>query len=461
MPVSLKDFWNGESARIGALLNQARQDANAAIAAELAASSAATAAAATLQAARARVEAARRRLANIPLPADGNPLLDEMRQATIDMRNAQAQVARADAALRGARAQRQRSADTSTSMAAANADAQARAALETRLDTERQQRIAAAGTPPLRDLPADAGAALTSFEAGARTKVEADYPVGATADTDFLKRVRARRGLAAAAADGAHARADANLHTAAVWEEASARTAAKVAALQRGFDAAVAALQRFVAAAPQVKQAREQLLALSNLADSPMTTAEKNELNDPALKAAREAALILLKGVDDAQAALFHAGDLYATTLLDTQRQHPGKTEAELLASDSHLKQLSDAVVTATTVVTSAQGALAPHLADLESWFAAVPDAAWEQLEALDASVATLTRVRDTDPAALLGTLSAAEFALTAQLQAAVDEQLFIATLADTLARDAAALAIQADTSQQRQLAVARFVAPL
>jgi hypothetical protein len=461
MPVTLKDFWNGERARIGALLDQARQDVNTATADEAAASSAAAAAAAGLQAASARADAARRKLGGIPLPADGSPLLDELRQAVIDMRNAQAAAAQADVALRAARAVRARSVDAVAALAAAHAAVLARAALEARLDAQRQQWIAAAGSAPLKDLPAAAGAALATFEPPARANVEADYPAGASADADFLTRVRARRALAAGAAARARALAAADLATGALWEEATTRAAARVPALQRAFDAAAAALQEFAGATPQVQLALDQLHALANRTVAPMTDAEKKELNDPALKSARESALILLKGVDDAQSALFEARDTYTEALLDAQRQHPGKTEAELLAGDAALQAKFDAIATAAGVVTAAQGAFAPHLQELEAWFAAVPDAAWEQLETLDAAVALLARVRDTVPATLLAALDSAEAALTAQLEAAVAEQAFAATLAERLARDAAALAAAAETSQQRQLAVARFVAPL
>lgn len=461
MPATLSGFWTTETSRLTTQLATTRAALVAAGADESSAAADLALTAKQLQDAKARVEAARKALAGIPMPADGDPLLVEMRQALIDVRAATALQIEADVALRQ---QRTRRAALSTAVAVqekALNEAQARLKAEDKATAERTAWVNAAKAAPLKDLPAAANTAL-GFAAGAKTKVEGDFPSNATADKDFLTRVRARRSLAASVETHAQAVADDAVATAKTWEEASTREQAKLAALQRDFDAKARALKAFFDAPARVKQAQEQLKALANRPVSPLTPAQDKELNTPdaGLKTIREDMLPLLKACDDAQATLLAAEEAYAKTLLATLLANPGKTEAELLISDATLKAKKKDVDDAAQAVEDAEtdAAFVAHLPELEAWFAAVPDALWEQLETLDTAVADLTAIKNSVPATLISDLAAAEDALALQLAEVRKEQQFVATLVEALDVGHAAAEIEDELNPARQKAAARFV---
>lgn len=462
MPATLSGFWSAETSRLGTQLASARAAALTAATDESSASADLALTGKQLQDARARVEAARKALAAIPMPADGDPLLLEMRQAVVDMRAAAALQVEADTALRMQRAQRINAAASVSLLEKQLADARQQSKVEDKASAERSSWINAAKVAPLKDLPALATTALSSFAAGAKAKVEADFPSNADPDKDFLTRVRARRALAATISARAQAVRDDALTTARTWEESSTRELAQIAALRRTFETKAMALKNFFQAPGRVKQAQEQLKALANRPASPLTVAQGKELNtaNATLKGIREDMLPLLKACDDAQNTLLAAEEVYAKTLLATLLANPGKTEAELVVSDATLKAKKKDVDDAATAVDDAEAdpAFVAHLPELEAWFAAVPDVLWEQLETMDNAVADLNAVKAAVPATLISDLATAEDALAVQLEAARKESLFVATLAEALAVDQQSVQVEEELDASRRQAAGRFV---
>jgi hypothetical protein len=462
MPATLSQFWTAETARIDALLATARTDATAAATAESAAAADLTLAGKQQQDAQARAGAARKKLAGIPMPADGDPILMALRTAIADMRSAAARQVTADAVLRARRAARARNAAVVAALAAQLALAQASAKAEQTGGARRQLAQLAATSAPLKDLPAAAGAALASHEAAARANVEGDFPSNADPDRDFLTRVRARRALAATQLTSAAAVAHDARASSTTWEESSTRESAKSASLQRDFDARSADLQALIDAPARVQQAAAQLKALAERIVSPLTPSQKADLHtaNVALATLREEGLVLLKAVDDAQGALIATGEAYAKLLLATMVANPGKTEEELLASVAALQAKKTEVLDAKAAMDAAAADpdYQSHEAALKHWFGAVPDALWEQLDALDTALADLAAVQAIVPATLVAALVAAEDALAVQWQKVVTEQLLMASLARTLAGDEADAARENDLATARQQAAVRFV---
>lgn len=463
MPTTLSAFWTTETSRLTTQLGNARAALITAGNEESSASADLALTGKQLQDARARVEEARKKLASIPMPADGDPLLLAMRQAMVDMRAALALQVEADTALRQQRAHRLALVDTVAALDKQLAATQLQAKTEDKATAQRVIWINAAKSAPLKDLPALAATALSSFATPAKSKVEGDFPANSgDADKDFLTRVRARRALAASVTARAQAVADDAVSTAKTWEEASTRESAKTAALQRDFQHKALALKKLFDAPARVKQAQEQLKALANRTVSPLTTAQDHELNtaNATLAGIREDMLPLLKACDDAQNTLLAAEEAYAKTLLATLLAHPGKTEAELLISDTTLKAKKKDVDDAAIAVDDAESdpAFVAHLPELEAWFAAVPDALWEQLETLDLAIADLTTVKNMVPATLISNLASAEDALAVQLEAVREEQQFVATLTEALVVDQTTAAVEQELAVSRQQAAGRFV---
>lgn len=463
MPATLSGFWTAETSRLSTELGIRRAALVTASADEAAAADDLALTGKQLQEARARAEAARKALSGIPMPADGDPLLTEMRQALIDQRAAAALQVEADASLRQLRARRAALAMQVSRLEKSLDAAQARLKAEERAHGERQKWVSAAGSAPLKDLPAAASAALASFAAGARAKVEADFPANAgNPDKDFLTRVRVRRQLALSVPAQAAAVLTDALSTARTWEEGTTREQAKLAALERDFARRASALKAFFDAPARVRLAGEQLKALANRPASPLSLAQRRELNtnDATLKGLREDMLPRLKTRDDAQADLLAAEQTYATTLLATLLANPGKSEAELLISDATLKAKRKDVDDAAQAVDDAENdaAYIADLPELEAWFAAVPDALWEQLETLDAAIADLDAIKTATPATLISDLATAEDALATQLARVRDEQLFEQTLTETLHSDTALVLIEDELAAARAQAAARFV---
>jgi hypothetical protein len=460
-PTTLVEFWTAEAARLNAALAVARAALDTASAAEAAAVAAFTASGNALRDAKDEVDAARKKLAAIPMPADGDPLLADMRNALVKWRDAAAAHVATDADLRAKRAQRSALTARAGLLAARLSDAAQQLQAEQDAAKQRADWMTAAGASPLKDLPTAAGDALTAFAAQASAKVEGDFPSNAQADKSFLARARARRALGAQPLNAA---VDVDAGAAAVnttWDEKTTRESAKTAALQRAFQAAVDALHDYVQAPQRLEQARAALQSLAARPSSPLSAAQRAELitADATLKSSREAALIKLKARDDAQAALLTAKTAYDKALFAAQAADPDKTEADLLAADAGLKSKHDDVAAKQADLTAAEGVVAASLPVLKTWFAAVPDLLWDQLDALDGAQAALNAIKAINPANLVNAVKSTEQAVAQNLEACSKERRLIDLLRAGLGQRDAALADERELAPRRRQAAARFIA--
>jgi len=416
---TLAQFWTTEVARLATALASTGATIDAGRAALLAAEQQARHASDAVRTQEARLRDARAALALIPLPADGDPQLMAMEQALVARSEA---IAAAAAASQEALLQRARLDRLGATLAAQQAESQAAAAEKLRecgdgtpqrpgLAAARQAMVAtlqAGGA--LATLAADAAQVLADFEAGARARVEAEFPSNADDRKHFLKRVRARRALVAdsvAAADAvaAHAQAGAD----------SALTLA-----QRSFDTRLAAVRRAAEAAPLLTADTATLAAQAQLpaatADTRpvLTLWQYKRLHDATRKAARETALAALADVDDAWAAWRTAQQEYDDALHTAMKANPDMTPAQLDAVPG-VKTKLDARTAKAATLTTKKAAYTPLQADAQNWLACVSDNLWETLDRMDGAIDRLKGLTGPGaPAQRITDLLAAETALAA-----------------------------------------------
>lgn len=456
---TLTQYWTGEVGRLTPALGGVRTELALARADLIAAQAASRLASDALRAARDEVDAARTALAGIPMPADGDPLLDRMSDALVAWREAQQAGVRAELVLQAAKADAARLQAQEARLAADLVDAQAATARETRAAAERQAAIDALTTGPYATISADAAQALTDFEATARGRVEGEFPANAAPERDLLTRVRARRALVVEAVNAA-----AEVETAAYGAGQGA-----LAVAQRRLQLAWEALRALADAAPRLPEDRAVLMRLAALpAPNPpgsfpiVTPAQHAALFDADLQAVREDTLLKLKAADDAHQAWQVARTAYDKALHAAMKQHPDHTVDELNAAE---------VAAEWGDLDTAAGALQDARDDLEAdagydtlqaWLAAVPEPLWDALEQLDATVARLTLLKGPPTAAtLIADLAARESDCTAALSAA---RLAVrAQEAAALALDQARVRQQAlrDTILRRARAASRGTAAL
>lgn len=450
---TLTQYWTDEVTRLDTAL-RAEQAAVATLGNDLAAAQAAQRASA--DAARHAADdlaAARRALAAIPMPADGDPLLRRMEEALVALATANGRLADGELAVQrrraGLAAHQERAAELASEL-----DAARRALAQASQDAVVRAAMAdALISGSLAGLAADATAALGSFGADARARVEGEFPASGTAEKDLLKRVRARRAIVEASVSSA------------ATVEAVAFTASHdaVGQAQRAFDAARQALAaRFQAASALATDAAtlERLAALPAALPPTrfpiLTPWQRARLHDASRQSARESALVKLKAVDDAQLALRSAQASYDQALYAARQAEPDATLAQLEATT--LSAPRAALDGKAADLASARAALdAGERALLQSWLAAVPDTLWEALDGLDGALARLTRLQAPPTAAtLLAELDSAEAALVGKLSAARLAQRKVAAASAAQRRASADQLAESETQRQRATAIAR-----
>lgn len=417
MATTLKQYCTDEVARLTTRLASQRSDVTAQRTTLTASRALQVAASDAVRAQGDAVEAARRALAGIPMPADGDPLLVAMESALIGLAEAQASLASADLTVQVQAADLARQEAQQAALEAGLAEAQRQLDRETRETAARQKMADALTTGALATLAADATAALGSFEADARARIEGEFPSSTTNAKNMLKRVRARRDLVQQSLQAA-----ATVEAAAFNDDTSA-----LAQAQRAFDSAAAAVRWAAEAAPRLEADRATLKRLAELPAAappnsyPVTTRwQHDRLHDAGKKAARENALAKLTAVDDAVAAARTAQQAYDTGLHAAMKDQPDKTQAELDAA-APVAGLRTTLTTKIGAVATARAAMSQAELDLvKSWFACVPETLWDALDKLDTAAARLKVLAGPPtPATLLASLAAAETALAAALDAA------------------------------------------
>lgn len=456
MATTLEQYWTDEVTRLSARLAAQTLDGADQRTALAALQAVQRAASDALRSQGLAVEAARRALGTIAMPSDGDPLLLALESALVDQADAQAAVAMTDQLAQAVGTELARQQAEQAASAADLAEAQRALGAETRARAARQLQIDRLSSGDLAGLVAEATLLLGSFAADASDRVESEFPSSATNAKHFLKRVRARRALV-----------DESL-TAATAAVTAALTGSGVPALllaQAAFDTAVAALRHATEAPPRLAADAVTLARLAALpAAAPpvypiLSRWQHERLFDATRKAEREAALAKLTDVDTARSAVRMAQQSYELALTAALKAEPDKTRAELDAST-----LSAEVATVASKqadLNSARAALSPaELTVVKTWFAAVPERLWEELDKLDGALARLNRlIGPPTPADLVSALTAAEAALTSALTAERLAQRGQAGAAAALQREQGALMAERETAVGRSRALARSAA--
>lgn len=412
MATTLEQYWTEEVARLDTRISAQKTEVTTQRNALSAAQAAQRAAAKAVQAETDNVAAARKALAAIPMPADGDPLLVAMEDALVALAAAEVTLANADRDLLTATAELARKEAQLTSVEAARTDAERQRVQEQKLRAARQAMIDRLSTGDLATIMADAIAALAN-EPTARARVEIEFPANATAAKNFLERVRARRGIVRDALKNAEG------------VEAAAFTAdmSGLAKAERDFVQAVAAVRTVTEAAPRLAADSATLARLAALpAPNPpdtypiLTRWQHDRLHDADKKSDREDALAKLTAIDNAQAAVQTAQQTYDLALHAAMKAEPDKTQAEL--DGSTVSAEHDALDEKRDDLQDARDDMSDAERDtVQTWFEAVPDKLWDDLEKLDTARARLTTLSIAPtPGDLINTMQAAETALTTAL---------------------------------------------
>ncbi|MEK8086428.1 hypothetical protein WNB94_08430 [Aquabacterium sp. A3] len=360
-------------------------------------------------------ERLRAALARVTMPADATPLLNDLSAARVAQAQALSDQAEAEGVLaqqafdqdvlsRWLQALEADAAQVDVELAQAQAEATARTAFVNELQTGRWQEAAN-----------DATAALAAHETTAKARVEGAFPATDPAQPLLLQRLR----------DRAEAARDGTLRAQSRAQSAHAAAHPALAQAERAHAQALAAVREFADAATKVADDVDTLAALAALpaGRGPLTDAQAARLafnGDAALLAQAEAALALLKAVDDAEDTVRSKQSAYDLAWAAARATTPDATLAALHAGA--IKTPFDELTAAKLNRRNAHTALAAH-ADhplLQRWLADVPDALWDALERLDAALARLKRLKDGTPLSqLLSALTLAESQHADALQAA------------------------------------------
>lgn len=460
---TLTQYWIDEASRLDQALGAVRTDAGVARLAQAGAQAQSRIAADAVRVASDAVGVARKALAGIPTPADGDPLLLAMSNALIAWREALHAQASIDLALQSTKAEVERLQALEAVLLLDLAEVKAAQQLESKASLQRAAAVAALSAGGTwATLAADAAQALSDSEAGARSRVEGEFPTNATANKNFLGRVRARRALVLDSASQAQ--------DVATTGQAASSTALALA--QRQFDQAWQAVRSLVDTAPRLADDRDTLVRLAALpAPHPtvpvsypiLTPAQHDALFGASLKAAREAALVKLTAADDAEKDWRKAQSVYDKALNAALKANPAKTVTEL--NGAEVKTEFDDLTTKAGTRGTKRGELtadAVAYATLQAWFAAVPEVLWETLDQLDNAIARLNVFKGAPtPAQRLQDLAARETDLVAALTAArlatrtqrIAEQATLRALGQSQAEQA--------TAARRAKAASRDTAPL
>jgi hypothetical protein len=208
----------------------------------------------------------------------------------------------------------------------------------------------------------------------------------------------------------------------------------------------------------------QDIAALTDLATrkSPLSAAQRSEVftADAGLQGKREAALAKLAVRDDAQAAVAAAQAALDAKLLEKRIADATKTDEDLKANDQDVKDAADKLKKAQDDLLKAdQDISADDNTVLQAWFAAMPDASWDELDALDAAYDELTTIAAIDPVNdLVNPMNAAEKNLAQNLDAAAQERRLDDRIDAELGARQAAVVEAREIATRRMAAAERFV---
>jgi len=414
-PKSLTEFADREVADLKAALLTATAAVTSSRAALLAADSALKAAADDLAKANAKLAEIRRKLALIGMPADGEPLLTELRDAIIDQRGkvaalAIADLAQAKAAARLAQAQSLLPA-LQTRLSAAEAAAKAAADAKKRRD----KAIAEIAAEPLKDINQAATDALASPEyAAAKMRIEGALPAPLRGQAaarsqqalDAVGRAEARQAAARAESDG-------------LAEETGLATDT-LPRLKRMEAGAEADLLRWVDGVPRrMTTAVAALKRLATLNAPPLTAEQKASIDADAT--ARGKAAQAEEKWDAARVKVEDTLNALEIKRLELHAADPdvdtSTAEADPTTAIGKLREKWDKA-TADFGTEDGKFTAAMRTA-MARWRAAVPDSLWLEAEAFLAADADLKQLKTASAAPLVAALKNAE---AGELAALIDD---------------------------------------
>jgi hypothetical protein len=346
-------------------------------------------------------------LAAAPTLADGAAILAQLEQNRIDLRAKRLQLVKAQEALALAQSQVARSQTILAREAGDLARAAALKSTEQQEDKKRSGWKAAIGQPPLDALKAAAGTALgASPYTSAKTRVEADIPA------DLITRARQRRDQEQARVDRLRQEVETAEDALDNMLELTGGLAGASAKKRRAFDRAETSFGDYVLSA---KQRFDRAIALlAPIAAAPALTAEEQaRINDVTIKKNGSDAAAKEKDRDAAQAVV----DQNQVILDDATMTAiaAGKDPA----SETPVQKAKTDLDTAEGKLNTAKNAYTtPMRKDLDTWEAAVPDAAWRRLADFQEADAILNDVKKPDPSALAKAMTDAESALADALDA-------------------------------------------
>jgi hypothetical protein len=413
----LVQFWNDTLTAA----NAAKQDADTKLKAAQddlkAKRDALAAASAALKVAQQKITDIRSKLANIPTGADGQVLLDQFHQATLDLRQAQGAVVLAEADVASSTADNAKAAAHVSGASAAVASATSSLAGAKPLAATRDALKESAGRAPASTLKADAQNALANPPATtAGDRLKNDFPA------PLFKR-------AEAGAASEFGRLNRLQDTASTAEDLISTARGAVDKARLGLSRAVAQLQACVQ--DGAKNLSQAVQTLGSVADPNRAALTADEINSIASKDKN--------GVVDAhlQQARSDAAD-HSTAVVNGQAKVDDlQADLDQARLNARAKGLDDAGVEADAAVTAARDALTQPTADLNDaknhftaadkaaladWVAAVPDANWQLFADFSSASSTLDDLSADDAAALTQKVTDAENALVTALTSSLKD---------------------------------------
>ncbi|HEX9186820.1 MAG TPA: hypothetical protein VGB87_07105, partial [Vicinamibacteria bacterium] len=457
MPTTLKDFATAELDRARKRREFAQEDLQAANAAVNAAKDDQANAAQDLAAAERAAREIRAKLAQIPMPADGAALLEELEGKIVEGRAQEARALAAEARISAGRARADRAAKDEARASAAVALAEDRkkkaearhleyANTDTTTEPRKPKGWKPKATTDLAGLPQDADDLLNDATknqdyAAAKARVEADVPAA------LLTRARDRGQKELDALAAARQAVKAKEDERATELAASGGKAGAVVEKEVAFARAEAALRDFVLRAEEERQ--QAVAAFKSIAASPaLTQAVKDRI--AALTAAGAAALPAEQDRDTARLAV-EAKQALLDARIEAVRDGGGD-----VTTDAQVATLQGDLATANGALAAKQAAFDAVKADLDAWEAAVPETTWTALFALDEAKRTLDRLKVVVPATLVSDFDTAEDAYATRLGQAAEAARKATDLEDDLAVRAARAEALLDAKRRRVISALR-----
>lgn len=408
-------------------------------------------AAAKLKSVQQRISDIRAKLAAIPTSDDGQALLDQFRQATLDVHKAQGGLLAAEDAVAQSASAAAKTAALVSSASTRVANASAALSEAKQQATARDALKDAAGRPPVTKLKADAAKAVASPPlTTAKKRIAGDFP-------------EPLRTQAHARADAEQARVTRAQTDLSVAEDLAADAADKIQKQRLVLARAVQVLQDTVQNGP--KGLAQTASTLGKVADSNQAKLTPDEISsiqvlkkdgttDNAIVKSREEAATAAASLaakqqifDDQQAVLDNAR---------FKARAQGVDELKL-DDDPDVKKAIDDLKKPKTERDKADTDFgADKRKTMSEWAATVPDANWQLLADFENATSLLNTLSATDPAALVTAVTAAENALVAALQEAAKGPLLLDLVRQETARRSSLRDAGADAFTRRAFSAMR-----